>query len=57
MRWKTSLEVKTECYYDKRFEKFQTTEKTTREYIHYYNHDHIRETKGLSPVNRTQPLN
>lgn len=50
--------LKTECYYDKRFETFKQL-KTTHEYIHYYNHDRIQgKLKGLSPVNdRTQSLN
>ena len=51
--------LKTECYYEKRFETFEQPEKMIHEYIHYYNHERIQvKLKGLSPVNdRTQPLN
>ena len=51
--------LKTECYYEKRFETFEQPEKTIHDYIHYYNHERIQvKLKGLSLVNdRTQSLN
>lgn len=51
--------LKTECYFGKRFERFEQLEKVIHEYIHYYNNERIQvKLKGLSPVEyRTQSLN
>jgi transposase InsO family protein len=50
--------MKTEFYYQKKFETVEIFKKGLREYIHYYNHDRIKQKlKGLSPVQyRTQSL-
>jgi transposase InsO family protein len=50
--------MKTEFYYQKKFESVQSFKKELNEYIHYYNHDRIKQKlKGLSPVQyRTQSL-
>lgn len=50
--------MKTEFFYQKKFDDVQSFKAELKEYIHYYNHDRIKEKlKGLSPVNyRTQSL-
>lgn len=50
--------MKTEFFYRKKFESVQSFKAQLKEYIHYYNHDRIKQKlKGLSPVNyRTQSL-
>ena len=50
--------MKTEFFYQKKFETVQSFKKELGEYIHYYNHDRIKQKlKGLSPVQyRTQSL-
>lgn len=50
--------MKTEFFYGKKFESVESFKKGLKEYIHYYNHDRIKQKlKGLSPVNyRTQSL-
>lgn len=50
--------MKTEFFYQKKFDSVQSFKAQLREYIHYYNHDRIKQKlKGLSPVNyRTQSL-
>jgi len=50
--------MKTEFFYQKKFESVQSFKEELKEYIHYYNHDRIKQKlKGLSPVQyRTQSL-
>lgn len=50
--------MKTEFFYQKKFETIESFKQGLHEYIHYYNHDRIKQKlKGLSPVNyRTQSL-
>ena len=50
--------MKTEFYYQEKFENIDSFKKGLKEYIHYYNHDRIKQKlKGLSPVNyRNQSL-
>ena len=50
--------MKTEFFYGNKFENIASFKKGLKEYIHYYNHDRIKQKlKGLSPVNyRTQSL-
>jgi transposase InsO family protein len=50
--------MKTEFFYQEKFETIESFKKGLHEYIHYYNHDRIKQKlKGLSPVNyRTQSL-
>ncbi|MEY3224252.1 MAG: hypothetical protein RL565_442 [Pseudomonadota bacterium] len=50
--------MKTEFFYQKKFDSVQSFKTELKEYIHYYNHDRIKEKlKGLSPVQyRTQSL-
>ncbi len=50
--------MKTEFFYRKKFECIESFKKELCEYIHYYNHDRIKQKlKGLSPVDyRTQSL-
>jgi putative transposase len=50
--------MKTEFFYQKKFESVQSFKAQLRGYIHYYNHDRIKQKlKGLSPVQyRTQSL-
>ena len=50
--------MKTEFFYQKKFETVQSFKRELKEYIHYYNHDRIKQKlKGLSPVDyRTQSL-
>ena len=50
--------MKTEFFYRKKFECIESFKKELCEYIHYYNHDRIKQKlKGLSPVQyRTQSL-
>ena len=50
--------MKTEFFYQQKFETVEVFKKGLREYIHYYNHDRIKQKlKGLSPVQyRTQSL-
>lgn len=50
--------MKTEFFYRKRFESVESFKTELQEYIHYYNHDRIKQKlKGLSPVQyRTQSL-
>ena len=50
--------MKTEFFYRKRFESIESFKTELKEYIHYYNHDRIKQKlKGLSPVQyRTQSL-
>jgi len=50
--------MKTEFFYQKKFESVQSFKTELKGYIHYYNHDRIKEKlKGLSPVDyRTQSL-
>jgi len=43
--------VKSECFYIEKFESVDQLEEALHKYIHYYNHDRIKEKlKGLSPV-------
>ncbi len=51
--------LKTEMFYQKRFESIAELERDIKQYIRYYNHDRIKlKLKGLSPVEyRTQALN
>lgn len=50
--------MKTEFFYQKKFDDVQTFKTELKEYIDYYNHDRIKQKlKGLSPVQyRTQSL-
>lgn len=50
--------MKTEFFYQQKFDDVQSFKTQLKEYIHYYNHDRIKQKlKGLSPVNyRTQSL-
>ncbi len=50
--------MKTEFFYQKKFESVQSFKTELKEYIHYYNHERIKQKlKGLSPVQyRTQSL-
>ena len=50
--------MKTEFFYQKKFESVQSFKTELKEYIHYYNHDRIKQKlKGLSPVQyRAQSL-
>mgnify|MGYP000249292512 FL=1 len=50
--------MKTEFFYQKKFDSVQSFKTELKEYIHYYNYDRIKQKlKGLSPVNyRTQSL-
>ena len=50
--------MKTEFFYQKKFETIEAFKAELEEYIHYYNHDRIKQKlKGLSPVDyRTQSL-
>ncbi|WP_370623447.1 IS3 family transposase [Polynucleobacter sp. UK-Gri1-W3] len=50
--------MKTEFFYQKKFETIESFKAGLEEYIHYYNHDRIKQKlKGLSPVQyRTQSL-
>jgi transposase InsO family protein len=50
--------MKTEFFYQKKFDDIESFKTELKEYIHYYNHDRIKQKlKGLSPVNyRTQSL-
>ena len=50
--------MKTEFFYRRRFESIESFKTELKEYIHYYNHDRIKQKlKGLSPVHyRTQSL-
>jgi transposase InsO family protein len=50
--------MKTEFFYQQKFETIESFKAQLKEYIHYYNHDRIKQKlKGLSPVNyRTQSL-
>ena len=50
--------MKTEFFYQKKFESVQSFKTELKEYIYYYNHDRIKQKlKGLSPVHyRTQSL-
>lgn len=50
--------MKTEFFYQKKFDDVGSFKAQLKEYIHYYNHDRIKQKlKGLSPVNyRTQSL-
>ena len=50
--------MKTEFFYQEKFESVQSFKAGLEEYIHYYNHDRIKQKlKGLSPVQyRTQSL-
>jgi transposase InsO family protein len=50
--------MKTEFFYQKKFADVQSFKTELKEYIHYYNHDRIKQKlKGLSPVQyRTQSL-
>ena len=50
--------MKTEFFYQKKFEDVGSFKAELKEYIHYYNHDRIKQKlKGLSPVQyRTQSL-
>jgi transposase InsO family protein len=50
--------MKTEFFYQKKFETIESFKVELKEYIHYYNHDRIKQKlKGLSPINyRTQSL-
>ena len=50
--------MKTEFFYQKKFETIASFKAELEEYIHYYNHDRIKQKlKGLSPVHyRTQSL-
>lgn len=43
--------MKTEFFYRKRFESVESFKTELQEYIHYYNHDRIKQKlKGLSPA-------
>jgi transposase InsO family protein len=50
--------MKTEFFYQEKFDNVQSFKAQLKEYIHYYNHDRIKQKlKGLSPVNyRTQSI-
>jgi transposase InsO family protein len=50
--------MKTEFFYQEKFESVQSFKAGLKDYIHYYNHDRIKQKlKGLSPVQyRTQSL-
>jgi len=50
--------MKSEFFYQKKFADVQSFKAELKEYIHYYNHDRIKQKlKGLSPVHyRTQSL-
>lgn len=50
--------MKTEFFYQKKFDDVGSFKRGLKEYIHYYNHDRIKQKlKGLSPVQyRTQSL-
>jgi putative transposase len=50
--------MKTEFFYQKKFNDVQSFKKELQKYIHYYNYDRIKQKlKGLSPVHyRTQSL-
>jgi transposase InsO family protein len=50
--------MKSEFFYQEKFETIESFKKGLHEYIHYYNHDRIKQKlKGLSPVQyRTQSL-
>ena len=50
--------MKTEFFYQQKFDNVQSFKAQLKDYIHYYNHDRIKQKlKGLSPVNyRTQSL-
>ena len=50
--------LKSELYYLNRYESIDELERDIKQYIHYYNHDRIKQKlKGLSPVEyRTQAL-
>jgi len=50
--------MKTEFFYQKKFDDVPSFKRELKEYIHYYNHDRIKQKlKGLSPVHyRTQSL-
>jgi transposase InsO family protein/transposase-like protein len=50
--------MKTEFFYQKKFDDVGSFKRELKEYIHYYNHDRIKQKlKGLSPVHyRTQSL-
>jgi transposase InsO family protein len=50
--------MKTEFFYQKKFDDVGSFKAELKKYIHYYNHDRIKQKlKGLSPVNyRTQSL-
>jgi len=50
--------MKSEFFYQEKFETMESFKKGLHEYIHYYNHDRIKQKlKGLSPVQyRTQSL-
>ena len=50
--------MKTEFFYRRRFDDVESFKTELKEYIHYYNHDRIKQKlKGLSPVQyRTQSL-
>jgi transposase InsO family protein len=49
--------MKTEFFYQKKFDDVQDFKQGLQEYIYYYNHDRIKQKlRGLSPVQyRTQP--
>ena len=50
--------MKSEFFYQEKFETVESFKQGLHEYIHYYNHDRIKQKlKGLSPVQyRTQSL-
>lgn len=50
--------LKTEFFYGKKFESKESFKKGLDQYIHYYNHERIKQKlKGLSPVQyRNQPF-
>jgi putative transposase len=50
--------MKSEFFYQEKFETIESFKQGLHEYIHYYNHDRIKQKlKGLSPVDyRTQSL-
>lgn len=50
--------MKSEFFYQEKFDSMQSFKEGLKEYIHYYNHDRIKQKlKGLSPVHyRTQSL-
>lgn len=50
--------MKTEFFYQQKFDSVQSFKTELKEYIHYYNHDRIKQKlKGLSPVQyRTQSV-